>query len=329
MSEFYIQKKDWKRIIGFAKAREQECGDEIGGMAIATKDKEDDWWIKNPVILKQTTTGGTCTLDKNELAEFYVDMASKYGTNIQFVWWHSHAKMGAFWSGTDTNTMEEYKSGDWSMFLVVNVREEYKFRIQYWNPIELGEDIDLNIVKKNKDIVIPKSILKEIEEKCFKKEVVRNNYTQHHYLNGNQSSLFQDKYATNKKNSEKDELLDAVGLILEGGGCWGYGTEGYTIQSDPVDFLIFQLDIGNSNYCDGTLQYERYKSILSEFNSTLRQLEGVKSPKLRVQIYPRKELLDVIMTSNPIDFIELDGIPIQHVFELERPEENAALGGLI
>jgi hypothetical protein len=35
------------------------------------------------------------------------------------------------------------------------------------------------------------------------------------------------------------------------------------------------------------------------------------------------------MTSNPIDFIELDGIPIQHVFELERPEENAALGGLI
>ena len=320
MSEFYIQKKDWKRIIGFAKAREQECGDEIGGMAIAIKDKEDDWWIKNPVILKQTTTGGTCTLDKDELAEFYVDMASKYGTNIQFVWWHSHAKMGAFWSGTDTNTMEEYKSGDWSMFLVVNVREEYKFRIQYWNPIELGEDIDLNVVQKDKDVVIPKSILKEIEEKCSKETVIRNGYKQSRYLNGAQSSLFHGK-------SEKNDLLDAVGLILEGGSCWGYGTEGYTIQADPVDFLMLQLDIGNSNYCDGTIQYEHYKKILSEFNSTLRQLEGINSPKLRVQIYPKKELLDIIMTSNPIDFIELDGVPIQTVYEKERPEATALLGG--
>lgn len=96
MSEFCISNKDWNKIINYARAREQECGDEIGGMAIAKQDKEGDWIISEPTILKQETTGGTCTLDKDDLAQFYADKAAKHGTNIQFVWWHSHAKMAAF-----------------------------------------------------------------------------------------------------------------------------------------------------------------------------------------------------------------------------------------
>lgn len=66
-----------------------------------------------------------------------------------------------FWSGTDTDTMTEYKSGDWSMFLVVNVRGEYKFRVQYWNPFEMGEDIELTILNSTSEYKVPKNIIKK------------------------------------------------------------------------------------------------------------------------------------------------------------------------
>jgi hypothetical protein len=73
--------------------------------------------------------------------------------------------MGAFWSGTDTKTMTEYSSGDWSMFLVVNVRGEYKFRVQIWQPIEAGEDIELEILN-GPDSTIPKEITEEVNQRC-------------------------------------------------------------------------------------------------------------------------------------------------------------------
>ena len=34
-TEFFISRNDWNKIINYARAREQQCGDEIGGMAIA------------------------------------------------------------------------------------------------------------------------------------------------------------------------------------------------------------------------------------------------------------------------------------------------------
>ena len=64
-----MSKKDWNKIINFARAREDETGDEIGGMAVVNK-VEDDYVISEPVILKQETTGATCTLDKEALADY-------------------------------------------------------------------------------------------------------------------------------------------------------------------------------------------------------------------------------------------------------------------
>ena len=322
MSEFYIQQKDWRKIINYATAREQECGDEIGGMAIARQDEDKDWIISHPTILKQKTTGGTCTLDKDELAQYYSDMAAKFGTNIQFVWWHSHAKMGAFWSGTDTSTMKEYASGDWSMFLVVNVREEYKFRVQYWNPIELGEDIELNVVTKDKERVIPKSILKEIENKCEEEHKISKNgygYSYKTYLrNNSQSNLFNHTKAN--KDSDKDDLMSSIDLVCTGGAVT-YGHQ-VDIQEDPIIYLHEQLDMGNSNYCDGSINYTQYKKAVYEFNKTLKALEGVNTPKIRVKLYSESKLLDKCMTLNPIEFITIDNKSAYDLY-LESLTEDA------
>ena len=312
---FYIQKRDWDKIINYARAREAECGDEIGGMAIAKMDKDGDWQIGNPVILKQTTSAGTCTLDKDELSNFYIEMADKYGTDIQFVWWHSHAKMQAFWSGTDTNTMTEYKSGDWSMFLVVNVREEYKFRVQYWNPMEIGEDVELEIVNEDKEYKIPKSIIKEVEEKCSKETNGwgKSGYSYNTFVrNGSQATLW--NMPTTKKE-EIDELLDEVEAWNDAAEQ-GYGNylSYEDIQSNPVGFLADKLDEGNTAFIDGRISYSMYKKAVDDFNDTLRKLEGKKSPKLRVVLWPEKDLMDKVLMGTPLDFLTLDNEPILELF---------------
>jgi len=328
MSDFYIHKKDWDRIINYARAREQECGDEIGGMAVIIKDKDDDYIVKDPAILKQETTGSTCTLDKDELAQYYVDMAHKYGNKVHFLWWHSHAKMGAFWSGTDTNTMTEYKNSNWSAFLVVNVREEYKFRVQYWHPYELGEDIELNIMtNKAKEKAIPKGILKEIEDKCSEKVTtyakVGSGYQYGGYTQGNQATLWsQNAPATEVKSdkaSELEDMLDEFESLVQCGYSY-YGMTG-SIQESPVAFLMEQLDMGNSKYCEGAINYAKYSKAIREFNDTLERLEGKDSPKLRVDLHSENELLTKCMESHPHDFITIDGVPIGDLWQA-REDKN-------
>lgn len=60
------------------------------------QDKEGDYILSEPEILKQTVTGGTTEMEKEEVADYYVKAAEKHGNDIRFVWWHSHANMKAF-----------------------------------------------------------------------------------------------------------------------------------------------------------------------------------------------------------------------------------------
>ena len=331
MSDFYIHKKDWDRIINYARAREQECGDEIGGMAVIIKDKDDDYIIKEPTILKQETTGSTCTLDKDELAQYYADMAHKYGNDLQFLWWHSHAKMAAFWSGTDTNTMTEYKNSHWSAFLVVNVREEYKFRVQYWHPYEIGEDIELNIMtNKAKERAIPKAILKEIEDKCSERVISSYKHTHNSYsYNGyGQATLWNNQAKERAKSAGLEELIDEY----ESSELTGYSYHGVgaTIQESPISFLVEQLEQGNEKYCEGSITYEKYAKAIQEFNDTLEKLEGNNEPRIRVILFDKPLLLDKCMQLFPGDFITVDGTSIRDLaLQKEVSEYNGTFGGKI
>ena len=57
--EILIHKDSWDKIINYAKAAYVTEKAEIGGMAVVTLDKDGDWTIENPVILKQEIAGTT------------------------------------------------------------------------------------------------------------------------------------------------------------------------------------------------------------------------------------------------------------------------------
>ena len=51
--EFYISEKDWNKIQNYAQVAYDNSKSEIGGMLVAIEDKDGDWELKDPVILKQ------------------------------------------------------------------------------------------------------------------------------------------------------------------------------------------------------------------------------------------------------------------------------------
>ena len=177
---FYIRKQPWKKVIQYANAAYNEWQSEISGMLIAEKDEDGDWEIHSPVILEQMVSGGNTSLNKEELAKYYTKMGKKHSdSDIKFVWWHSHHTMGAFWSGTDISSIDEYGEGesDLSFALVVNLKEEYKCRVSVWKPVEIHQDVELNILSNEEKVEIPSEILSEVKEKCETRSIISTGYS--------------------------------------------------------------------------------------------------------------------------------------------------------
>ena len=299
---FTIEKKDWNKIINYARARHAETKDEIGGMALVKPVPDtDDYRISHPVILKQVTSGGNCILDKDELANYYVDMALKHGNDIQFLWWHSHGNMEAFWSGTDTNTMTEYASGNWSVFLVVNIREEYKFRITCWEPQEMYIDTELEILGNNQR-KIPTNITNEVSEKCtaytytYKNPIAVNKIKTKSYQ---QTSLLDDEW------TEDDKAWNASF------GINGYGSYGYQTYEDMElttvnarSWACSAIEALNDSYMDGTLEYDDYVESIKERNDELRKAGS----KVRIKCIGKGMLFQYAQTNYPFQFLENDDL---------------------
>lgn len=257
--EFYISQKDWKKVIYYAQASYNKFSAEIGGFMIVKKNEEGDYIISEPEILEQEVTGGTTEMTREAVADYYVKAAMKHGNNVRFLWWHSHANMAAFWSGTDTNTMKEYKSGDWSAFLVVNIRGEYKFRICVWNPIQAHEDIEINILGQ-KEASVPKYIKDSVNKLCKEPSTSIVNISK-----GKQTSL----YTRNNNNYNyhygsynmfsNDDARDIY--------SYNHSFESDHLYNSTLNIVNELVDL----YVEGDFTYEEWLKEIKMWNKTLKK----------------------------------------------------------
>ena len=270
MSEFYIEKKDWDKVISYAQAAWDEHKSEIGGMMVVVKDEEGDWSVQDPVIMKQRITAGNTHLDKEELAKYYTKTAIKHKDHeFRFCWWHSHHTMGAFWSGTDTNTIDEYSDGDFSFALVVNLKEEYKFRVSVWKPIESHEDVELTIL--NNERKVSKSIINEVNKLCSK-----------------------TSYAQSKGIVKSSSYKDLAQRTL-------WNQDPIVPNDKEYDKLVEAVDTLNTRIVKGEIEYVDYFNRLTDIN---QQLEFTLSD-YKVRIVTQEDLSSLLHLS-PGDFIELE-----------------------
>jgi hypothetical protein len=268
---FYINKNTWDKIQGYAKIAYTEDKCEIGGMMVMKKDKDGDYHIFDPTILQQTVSGTKCTLDKEALAEHYCRANTKHGAGTRHVWWHSHHMMGVGWSKIDTDTIEETRSADFTVSLVVNLKGEYNLRVQYFEPVMCSEDVELVII--GDEPVITKDMKSEYKELVEMEpvSVYKTNHLHHGSTVNNsqvQTTIFNDTPSTQHS--------------------W------MTVRN-----LIDEVDALNADFVTGALTYGDWMRNVRELN---KQLQSVNSP-IKVKELKKTNLTNFVMTNEASDMI--------------------------
>jgi hypothetical protein len=99
--------------------------------------------VTDAYLLPQRNSGASTDIDAADVTKAMYELREVPG-NLQF-WWHSHADMGVFWSGTDHDTMRMIGSNGWCLSSVFNRRNESKTAIYLGKPFPIFiDDIKLN-----------------------------------------------------------------------------------------------------------------------------------------------------------------------------------------
>ena len=261
-----ITNECWERILEYAQSAYTNFKSEIGGMAIVHRIDEDpddpSFLIDEPTILKQEISAGNCVLDKDALAEYYAKTAMKHKDkkDLSFLWWHSHHTMGAFWSGTDLDAIDEFKNGTYSFSLVVNLKREYLFRVSVWSPLEVHQDIKIEKLVDTSDV--------DNEVKALCEEPATTNYNHCRTYYGGKPIVNPDQLALLKN----EVITDVDG--------WGNNiininntTEESTNSGDYElgRQLAVVIDEMIAKLCDGSLPAKQFKKTIKQLNKKLEK----------------------------------------------------------
>ena len=284
MNNFNISQKNWDKIIDYARIAYEKYKAEIGGMAMMVKDNEGDWSVQSPVILKQEISASNTSIDKDELAKYYTKTALYMSKNhpeldYRFLWWHSHHTMDAFWSGTDHKAIEEFDEGDMSFALVVNLKEEYKFRISIWKPLRVAQDVTLNIIGKQSKKLCDKMI-KEVAELCEEEK---------HQTYLNNFKTRQTGYLWGDMEDEQEEKMDTLS---------------YEASYDPVlQNVVHTIDEITDKFVDGQINYKDFSKTLRDFKKSLDK----SGSQWTVDVPTKNQIFNEVIYGGPFDFIKLKG----------------------
>jgi hypothetical protein len=173
----YITDEAYEKMWQYVKA----VGTEIEGLGHAYLNTERDpessermIVIEDIFILEQEVTSASATIKEDAIHKYLEDKIRKGDMRPINVWWHSHADMGTFWSGTDTGTAGKFMNADWMIHIVGNLKGKYRAKLNIYKPYPIP--IDDCIIERVKEgfhgIEVSDEIKKEVEEKVTKKTYV-------------------------------------------------------------------------------------------------------------------------------------------------------------
>ena len=252
--KFWISRENWNKVIAYAESAYRQYKSEIGGQLVVLEDKDGDYILEDPVILKQEISSGNCELDGEQLAIHYSKMIGKHGNNVRHCWWHSHHTMGAFWSGTDDATILSHPANDWTLSLVVNLKKEYKLRIQFFNPFMHEENVELNFLQEEYDV--DDAIDKEVEKLCTKETRVITYGG--HGTKVNQGTLWTQPRVYNG--------YDSYG--------WLNDIDELEMAGVPLDFFetcVEEIDKLSDDLTDGSIKIKAFRKGVKSLNEKLKQ----------------------------------------------------------
>ena len=305
---FYISEINWYKLQAWAKLAHDEDKNEISGLMTAIPQKDGRVEIKDVEILKQENTGTNTELDGDAVSVYMMKYGMKYNNpDMKFVWWHSHHTMAAFWSGTDTNEIEAWKNNSFSLALVINLKEEYLFRVSFWKtnglPIEYHEDTTLTIERKEPKVNITETMKKKYEDLCSNPIV--NTYSGW----GNHKN----SYNIANRNPNQAHLWQRQ----------DYKNEADLDIERAYEQALVQAESMQDSYVSGTIGFKEWKSEVKKINKIL---EERKYPfKLINWNLDKLSLLNLLMTKMPNELFEWDDNQIKD--RMETIAWNNSFGG--
>ena len=136
----------------------ENCSEEISGLG-KIKETAEGFELVDVKIFKQTVTGSTTNIDSDALGKFAYEL-QKSGEDMKtwVCWWHSHARMSAFFSTTDVSTIEQTNEQSYLISLVGNHSNEWEARLDIYKPHHATNELDVEIVEpiteQQKEVVI-------------------------------------------------------------------------------------------------------------------------------------------------------------------------------
>ena len=146
---------------------------EIAGMGRVTVDPDGETiTVEEVMIYEQEVTGATADLSPLAIAKWQCALVKAGGSPKDWrLWWHSHDNMAAFFSTTDTDTMDRQTEGDWMVSLVVNKRRERQARLDLYRPFRMYMDkipVQIGVEEEAAAYKVPADIALEVSQKVKK-----------------------------------------------------------------------------------------------------------------------------------------------------------------
>jgi len=155
----YIAEEVYRKLRMYADL----CNSEISALGCATY-KNGNFTVDEIYLFEQTVTSGSTDISTGAVSKFLYEhiRSGKDPERIKF-WWHSHAKMGVFWSATDEGTITRFNNG-WMLSTVSNKQGNHLVRLDIYEPLHLTLNLPFEIVyNTNPDDC--EEIWKEISDK--------------------------------------------------------------------------------------------------------------------------------------------------------------------
>jgi hypothetical protein len=151
----------WRKMMAYVNI----CDYEINGFGYVTQLDESTVQVEDVFILKQAVNAGSAVTEPGEVASHITQMIEqgKDTSSLRFQW-HSHVRMQAYFSGTDTGTIDAYANCDWMISLVLNKREEFAVRLDVYQPFRISVPVTLKRLIEEDDELL-EACAREIKEK--------------------------------------------------------------------------------------------------------------------------------------------------------------------
>jgi len=210
--------------------------------------KEEMRIVVEDIILLEQEAGHTSTIISLDGMAKVMDKLLEDGEDMPRCWWHSHANMEVFWSGTDIATIASLdnlqEEDNWWLSVEINKKGEIKARIDVFSPFPgTFDDLDWDIEYGNEEL--EKAIIDEIEEKVKKPEKIMNYFENKKKNKKNKN--WRKKMKRFKQNGSDDRHWRNDGATLcvychQGGMLWKDEYHGYLCKKCKTDCERLEKD---------------------------------------------------------------------------------------